>query len=141
MNNEIKLNSKKIFDRANISNNQIFGSFYLSRLLGLNIKNNENLCIVEFDSIPNFFNPQGTLHGGIISTIMDISMGHLIKNEQGTGTTLELKVNFLLPIKKEKIKCEGSYIKKGKTISIVKSSLYREDGRLSAYATSTWKIL
>ncbi len=108
------------------------------------------------------FNPQGTLHGGIITTIMDISMGHLIKNEQSggiittimdismghlikneqsAGTTLELKVNFMSAIKHEKIKCIGSFLKKGRTISTLDSQLFREDGKLAAYATSTWKIL
>ena len=44
-------------------------------------------------------------------------------------------------IKHEKIKCIGSFLKKGRTISTLDSKLFREDGKLAAYATSTWKIL
>ena len=130
----------KMLERANSSNDQIFGSFYLSRLLGLDITFKKEKCLVHFDSIPNLFNPQGTLHGGIISTLMDISMGHLFEREQLNGTTIELKTNFLLPIKKENIICEGSYIKKGKSISVMEAKLYRQDKKLAAYATSTWKV-
>ena len=125
-------------ERGLSSDKQEFGSFYLLRFLGAEINFEPNKCIVSLESVPPMFNPQGTLHGGIITTIMDISMGHLIKNEQSAGTTLELKVNFMSAIKHEKIKCVGSFLKKGRTISTLDSKLFREDGKLAAYATSTW---
>jgi len=140
MNRKLENISKEMFKRANSSELQVFGSFFLSRMMGLEIEVKPDLCIVTFQSEPTFFNPQGTLHGGIISTIMDISMGHLLEKEQTNGTTIELNVNFLLPIKNEKIICEGSYIKKGRSISVMQSNLYREDKKLAAHATSTWKI-
>ena len=93
----IKKAGLEMVERANSSEKQVFGSFYLSRLLGLNISFKNNKCFVAFNSIPTLFNPQGTLHGGIISTLMDISMGHLFEKEQLAGTTIELKTNFLLP--------------------------------------------
>ena len=141
MNNEIRSISNKMHERGLSSDKQEFGSFYLLRFLGAEINFEPNKCIVSLESVPPMFNPQGTLHGGIITTIMDISMGHLIKNEQSPGTTLELKVNFMSAIKHEKIKCVGSFLKKGRTISTLDSKLFREDGKLAAYATSTWKIL
>ena len=140
MDKQLEIISKEMFKRANSSKLQVFGSFFLSRMMGLEIKVNTDLCIVKFQSEPTFFNPQGTLHGGIISTIMDISMGHLLEKVQTNGTTIELNVNFLLPIKNEKIICEGSYIKKGRSISVMESKLYRQDKKLAAHATSTWKI-
>ena len=141
MNNEIRSISNKMHERGLSSDKQEFGSFYLLRFLGAKINFEPNQCIVSLESVPPMFNPQGTLHGGIITTIMDISMGHLIKNEQSAGTTLELKVNFMSAIKHEKIKCVGSFLKKGRTISTLDSKLFREDGKLAACATSTWKIL
>ena len=141
MNNEIRSISNKMHERGLSSDKQEFGSFYLLRFLGAEINFEPNKCIVSLESVPPMFNPQGTLHGGIITTIMDISMGHLIKNEQSAGTTLELNVNFMSAIKHEKIKCVGSFLKKGRTISTLDSKLFREDGKLAAYATSMWKIL
>ena len=139
MNDNLKKIGLEMLDRANSSNDQKFGSFYLLRLLGAKTIFESEKCLVLFNSIPTLFNPQGTLHGGIISTIMDISMGHLLEKEQ-TGTTIELKVNFLLPIKHEKIICEGSYIKKGRNISVMQAKIFKEDKKIAAYATSTWKI-
>ena len=141
MNSEIRSISDKMHERGLSSDKQEFGSFYLLRYLGAEINFEPDKCIVSLESVPPMFNPQGTLHGGIITTIMDISMGHLIKNEQSAGTTLELKVNFMSAIKHEKIKCIGSFLKKGRTISTLDSKLFREDEKLAAYATSTWKIL
>ena len=117
MNNEIRSISNKMHERGLSSDKQEFGSFYLLRFLGAKINFEPNQCIVSLESVPPMFNPQGTLHGGIITTIMDISMGHLIKNEQSAGTTLELKVNFMSAIKHEKIKCVGSFLKKGRKAS------------------------
>ena len=84
------------------------------------------------------FNPQGTLHGGIIATAMDVSMGHLLHYTTGSGATLEMNVKYLLPIKEEEIVCKGSYLKRGKTIVFLQSHLFREDGKLAAYASATW---
>lgn len=54
---------------------QEFGSFYLSRFLGFKITYKNDNCFVNFRSKLPMFNPQGTLHGGIIATAMDVSMG------------------------------------------------------------------
>ena len=54
---------------------------------------------------------------------------------------IEEKTDNFIKLKHEKIKCVGSFLKKGRTISTLDSKLFREDGKLAAYATSTWKIL
>ena len=117
---------------------QEFGSFYLSRFLGFKITYSDETCIVKFKAKSPMFNPQGTLHGGIIATAMDVSMGHLLHYTNGSGATLEMNVKYLLPIKEEEIVCKGSYLKKGKTIEFLQSHLFRADGKLAAYASATW---
>tara|TARA_B100001564_G_scaffold328914_1_gene312990 strand:+ start:1069 stop:1521 length:453 start_codon:yes stop_codon:yes gene_type:complete len=123
---------------AEMSDQQEFGSFYLSRFLGFKISYINDICVVKFEAKTPMFNPQGTLHGGIIATAMDISMGHLLHQTTGSGATLEMNVKYLLPIKAENVKCEGSYLKKGKTIGFLQSHMYRQDGKLAAYASATW---
>jgi uncharacterized protein (TIGR00369 family) len=84
------------------------------------------------------FNPQGTLHGGIIATALDVSMGHLLHYKMGAGATLEMNVKYLLPIIEGQVRCEGSFIKKGRTIVFLQSHMYRDDEKLAAYASATW---
>ena len=117
---------------------QAFGSFYLSRFLGFKVSYKDDECLVNFEAKSPMFNPQGTLHGGIIATAMDVSMGHLLHHTTGVGATLEMNVKYLLPIKNENVLCKGSFLKQGKTIGFLQSHLYREDGKLAAYASATW---
>ena len=120
------------------SDKQEFGSFYLSRFLGFNISYKNDICIIKFTVKSPMKNPQGTLHGGIIATAMDVSMGHLLHHTTGAGATLEMNIKYLLPIKEGIVICEGSFLKKGKTIGFLQSHMYREDKKLAAYASATW---
>ena len=73
---------------AESSDKQEFGSFYLSRYLGFEISYKNDVCVVKFTVKSPMQNPQGTLHGGIIATAMDVSMGHLLHYTTGAGSTL-----------------------------------------------------
>tara|TARA_B100000767_G_scaffold220398_1_gene208694 strand:- start:151 stop:603 length:453 start_codon:yes stop_codon:yes gene_type:complete len=135
---EINEFGKKMLEDASSSDDQKFGSFYLSRLMGFNISYNLDTCEVSFNSIPPMFNPQGSLHGGIVATAMDVSMGHLLHQTTGSGATLEMNIKYLLPIFAECVTCKGSYLRQGKSISFLQSHMYKENGKLAAYASATW---
>jgi uncharacterized protein (TIGR00369 family) len=127
--------------RATSSDAQEFGSFFLSRLLGLSVAYRDDTCLVTFEAIPPLFNPQGTLHGGILATAMDISMGHLLHRSAGAGATLEMKVQYLAPVISGTVRVEGSFLRSGRSLSFLQSHAYRADGELVAHATATWKLL
>jgi uncharacterized protein (TIGR00369 family) len=87
------------------------------------------------------FNPQGSLHGGVIATALDISMGHLIKHVTGRpGITLEMKTQYLRPAKAGRVTCEGRFLRGGRTVAHLESRMTAEDGKLVAAATSTWQL-
>ena len=140
MNNykNIKKLGEDMLKNANSTDEQVFGSFYLSRLLGFRINYIDQKCIVKFEANQTMFNPQGSLHGGVIATAMDVSMGHLLNKNIGIGATLEMNIKYLLPIKEGIVVCEGSFLKQGKTIGFLQSHMYREDKKLAAYASATW---
>ena len=140
-NKTIKDYGSEMLSNAESSSDQKFGSSYLSRLLGFKISYKDNLCIVNFEALPTMFNPQGSLHGGIIATAMDISMGHLLHQTTGAGATLEINIKYLLPIISEHVTCEGSFLRNGRSISFLQSHMYKQDGKLAAYASATWKPL
>ena len=141
MNNEIRSISNKMHERGLSSDKQEFGSFYLLRFLGAEINFEPNKCMVSLESVPPMFNPQGTLHGGIITTIMDISMGHLIKKVTGkAGITLEMKNQFLRPLIEGPGFCEGKFIRQGRSVSFLESRVWDVNEKLVAHGTSTWKM-
>ncbi|MET0710131.1 MAG: PaaI family thioesterase [Tardiphaga sp.] len=128
-------------ERATGDGTQVFGSFFLSRLLGFEVSYTDEACIVAFDVMPGLFNPQGTLHGGILATAMDISMGHLLNRNDGPGATLEMKVQYLASVASGRVRCEGRFLRRGRSISFLQSTASAEDGKLIAHATATWKPL
>ncbi|MBV1694456.1 MAG: PaaI family thioesterase [Hyphomicrobiales bacterium] len=117
---------------------QIFGSFFLSRLLGLTVSYDNDTCLVTFDVTPALLNPQGTLHGGVLATAMDISMGHLLHHVDGAGATLEMKVQYLAAAREGAVVCRGTFLRKGRRTSFLQSEARHGDGTLLAHATSTW---
>jgi len=127
--------------RATADPRQEFGSFFLSRLLGFAVSYEGERCIVGFEAIPTLFNPQGTLHGGILATAMDVSMGHLLRHVDGAGATLEMKIQYLAPVTSGLVRCEGSFLRRGRSLSFLQSHAYRADGELAAHATATWRSL
>ncbi|MCJ2071259.1 PaaI family thioesterase [Methylobacterium sp. J-030] len=127
--------------RAQASETQEFGSFFLSRLLGFEISYAGETCSVRFEANSTLFNPQGTLHGGILATAMDISMGHLLHRLDGAGATLEMKVQYLGAVTAGHVRCEGSILRRGRGISFLQSHAFNDDDKLVAHATATWKLL
>ncbi len=118
-----------------------FGSFFLSRLLGFEVSYSERTCTVSFEAVPTLFNPQGTLHGGILATALDISMGHLLNHVNGPGATLEMKVQYLSPITGGTVRCEASFLREGRGVSFLQATAFGADGKAAAHATATWKLL
>jgi uncharacterized protein (TIGR00369 family) len=131
--------AQAMIERALADPRQEFGSFFLSRLLGIMVRFEDERCIVEFDATRALFNPQGTLHGGILATAMDISMGHLLQHVDGAGATLTMTVQFLAPATAGPVRCEASFLRRGRSISSLKSEAFQGD-TLVAHATATWRL-
>jgi len=82
----------------------------------------------------------GTLHGGVLCDIADVAMGlayGAMLEEGETFTTLELKINFLRPVRSARLRADGIVVQKGKTVGLAECSVTDERGRLIAKATST----
>lgn len=77
--------ARESFERALAAHEPKFEKFFLSSLIGLEFSYTQDSCTIEFEVADFMFNPQGSLHGGIIATVMDISMGHLIHHRTGRG--------------------------------------------------------
>ncbi|MDR3680181.1 MAG: PaaI family thioesterase [Flavipsychrobacter sp.] len=92
------------------------------------------------------YNPIGTVHGGVITAILDSAMGCSLHSTlpAGTGyTTLELKVNFLkaVTIKTGELKAIGKIIHAGSRTSLIEAQLIDKAGTVYAHAVSTCMIL
>jgi uncharacterized protein (TIGR00369 family) len=127
---------------------QVFERFFLARFLDLSFAYlpaaaadaDKEICRLIFPMTDLLRNPQGALHGGMMASAMDISMGHLVAKVAGPGATIEMKVQFLRPVMEGLVTVEGSFTRRGRSLSFMESKLYGDDGKLAAHATATWKM-
>lgn len=100
-----------------------------------------------FTMMPEFrhYNPIGTVHGGVASTLLDSCMSCSIQThlERGLGyTTLELKVNMVRPIteKTGPIRAEGRSLYVGRRSATAEGKIIDANGTLLAHGTTTCMI-
>jgi uncharacterized protein (TIGR00369 family) len=99
---------------------------------------------VAFEARPEFLNPVGTVQGGILTAMLDDTMGPAATAYLGGDAfcqTLELKTSFLRPAKPGTLYGEGRVVHRGRDVVFVEGRLEDPDGRLIATATATTRII
>jgi uncharacterized protein (TIGR00369 family) len=119
----------------------------IAELVGFDlVEVGEGRASFELDPAERHYNPLGTVHGGVASTLLDSAMGCAVHTTLGEGeayTTLELKVNFVRAITEAtgRVVAAGSVIHRGGRVATAQARLTDESGRLLAHATSTCLIM
>jgi uncharacterized protein (TIGR00369 family) len=118
-----------------------------AELLGwhlLDARPEEGWIKLAFDGKPEFCNPAGFIQGGMLSAMLDDTMGPavLVMSEGRLYTaTVSMTVNFLSPAKPGTIVGEATVTQLGKTIAFVEAKLMAEDGTVLATATASERLL
>jgi uncharacterized protein (TIGR00369 family) len=91
------------------------------------------------------YNPLGSVHGGVIATLLDTAAGCTVHSTLPAGvgyTSLDLMTRFIKPVTVNSgtLRCEGAIISRGRRTAVAESHLYDERGKLLAHATSTCLI-
>ncbi|MET8307976.1 MULTISPECIES: PaaI family thioesterase [unclassified Micromonospora] len=99
---------------------------------------------VAVELVPQEFhyNPLGTVHGGVISTLLDTAAGCAVHTTLPVGigyTSLDLNVKFLRPVTVDSgiLRCEGTVLQRGRRTALAEARLTDASSRLIAHATST----
>lgn len=88
------------------------------------------------------YNPIGTMHGGILATLLDSVMGCAVHSTLAAGrayTTLEIKVNYLraVTIDSGLLTAEGKVVHAGRRSGVAEGKVTDASGRLCATASTT----
>jgi uncharacterized protein (TIGR00369 family) len=117
----------------------------VAKLIGFNLRSVEpGRAALDLEAGPQHWNPMGGLHGGILCDLTDAAMGIAYSSTLAEGeafATVELKINFLRPVKQGLLIAEGWVLSGGRTLGYAEAEVRDEDGRLIAKASSTCKIL
>ncbi len=118
-----------------------------ARLLGwhlLDARPEDGWIRIGFDGKAEFCNPAGLVQGGILSAMLDDTIGPAVfVMTQGRlyTATISLTVNFLAPAKPGPITGEAEVTQLGKTIAFMAGRLVDEDGTLLATATANARLV
>ena len=99
---------------------------------------------VEFKATAEFLNPIGTVQDGILTAMLDDTMGPAAAAHLGGEAfcqTLELKTSFLRPARPGKLYGDGWVVHRGRDIVFLEGRLEDSDGRLIATATATTRVI
>jgi uncharacterized protein (TIGR00369 family) len=117
----------------------------VSELIGFEVAEaGEGQVVVVLQAGTRHFNPMGTVHGGILCDIADAAMGIAFATTLAPGesfTTVELKINFLRPVRQTLLRAAGRVVQRGRTIGYVECEITDESGRLIAKSNSTCLVL
>ncbi len=105
----------------------------------------DGVAIFELMPAEFHYNPIGSVHGGVISTLCDSACGCAVHSMLPAGayyTSLDLSVKFLRPVTAATglVTCEGTVAHLGSRSALAQARLTGPDGKLYAYATSSCMI-
>ena len=105
----------------------------------------EGSVTVELDPQEFHYNPLGTVHGGVIATLLDTAAACTVHTTLPAGvgyTSLDLNVKFLRPvtIASGRLTCTGAILQRGRRTALAEARLTDTRGRLLAHATSSCMI-
>jgi len=91
-------------------------------------------------------NPLGTVHGGLLATMLDSAMGCAVQSVLPAGssyTTLQLDVKYVRSpaLGRGRIVAEGTVVHAGRRTATAEGRVLDSGGRLCAHATTTCLVL
>jgi uncharacterized protein (TIGR00369 family) len=113
-------------------------------LIGLHEKELKNgTSIIELPIKREITQRRGTVHGGVLASMVDAAVGasirSLLSNDE-TAATVEMKINYIRPAIGEKLIGKGKVINKGKTLAVGEAQILNDDGKVVASGTATYMI-
>jgi uncharacterized protein (TIGR00369 family) len=115
----------------------------IARLMGFEIDSVEvGRAVFTVDPHESHYNPIGTVHGGLVCTLLDSVAGCAAQTTLPRGmayTSLEIKVNYLRPVltSSGRLTAVGVVTKPGRRAAFVDATVADSSGKLVATASST----
>jgi acyl-CoA thioesterase len=103
-----------------------------AQLIGMQIKtlhNGTGAVSVQVDE--RLMHPQKTVHGGVIFTLADTAMSMALISVIPPGTrfsTIEAKINFLLPVRTGELLAEAHIIHRGRSTAVLEATVHNING-------------
>ncbi|MFA5912672.1 MAG: PaaI family thioesterase [Burkholderiales bacterium] len=83
-------------------------------------------CSAALEVRPELLNPNGVVHGGALFSMADTVMGAALHTTLEPGefcATVEIKMHFLQPVSKGRIRCSTRVVQRGRRLAVLESHL------------------
>jgi uncharacterized protein (TIGR00369 family) len=98
---------------------------------------------IEFEVRDEHLNPAGTLHGGVVATLVDTAMGQAVRTTTREGevpATSQLTVTYLRPGRPGPLSVTAAVRTRGEHLTVCEADV-EQDGRAIAHAVATFALL
>ncbi|MCM3129083.1 MULTISPECIES: PaaI family thioesterase [unclassified Paenibacillus] len=98
--------------------------------------------VVSLDPLPHHLNLMGIVHGGVLSSLLDNTMGVavMLKYPNRPSVTSNLNVHFVMPAKQEYLTVTGKIVHEtGRSIT-AESRITNSRGELIALSTASFRL-
>ena len=117
---------------------------YIDSTLHMERRFIDDTSIIKMPITPVIHNFIGTPHGGILATISDAAMGELATQSLPAGhnvVTTNMTVNYLQTTTAEQLIAKGRFVRKGKTLMVMESTVEDNTGKLLATASASFLVI
>ncbi|UOY03937.1 PaaI family thioesterase [Blastococcus sp. PRF04-17] len=98
---------------------------------------------MRFEAREEHLNPAGTVHGGVLATLVDTAMGTAVRTVAGDGdvpATSQLTVTYLRPGRPGELVVTARLRTKGEHLTVCEADVEQEDRGL-VHAVATFALL
>lgn len=91
----------------------------------------------------NLLNFSGFVHGGVLATLIDASIGSAIRSmldETQGSATVDLNIKYIRPGKGSALTAKASLAHKGRNLVVGQSEIFDENDKLVAIGSATFMI-
>ncbi|WP_173916746.1 PaaI family thioesterase [Halobacillus sp. Marseille-Q1614] len=90
----------------------------------------------------NLFNVNGTLHGGVHASMLDLILGMAIRSTTKTRcTTMNLNINYMAPVSDGNLAAKGRILQQGYRVVTAEGEIYDQEDNLIAKGIGTFKLI
>lgn len=134
------INPQWMAQAKNNFNDSLFYGLISMSLVDLN----QGRARVEIELAEKHLQPFGLVHGGVAATLIDTTGFWALYSglPQDAGlTTVEIKINYLAPVKKGRLIAQGETIRLGKSLGLAQAKVEDENGNMVAHGTVTCMVI
>lgn len=113
-----------------------------SRHIGSRVEEVEpGRATLYIDVEDHHLNGNGTLHGGVYTSLIDNAMGISVLSKVGLrAATIQMDTRFLGPVNTGRITCRAEVLHRTRRMATAQGSVYDEAGNLVAMGTGTFRV-